>query len=81
MSRSKKKNPVTSITCCGERAGAHHGYKKMESQRKRARVRQLIKLGEVELLPLDKEFCNECKSPRDGQQWLSPENREKGMRK
>lgn len=69
MSRSLKKNPFCSWTCCGDRAGNQKKYKQAEHRRQRRAVRLAIFLGRD--LPHDRQFGNTWTSPKDGKQrWL-----------
>lgn len=80
MSRSKKKNPGGSVTCAGATAGRQHRFKKQESRAKRRAINSLIKIGDTDILPHDREFGNEWASPRDGKQWWNDHD-DKWMRK
>jgi hypothetical protein len=75
MSRSRKKVPITGITC----AETDKPFKQQEHQRERSRVRDALKT-EKELLPDPKQFGNPWAAPKDGKQiWTT--NQEKAKRK
>lgn len=63
MSRSKRKNPIM-----GWAGGttAQKAFKKQEHQRERSIVKDLLKVGNYDILPHPKQFGNEWDSPRDG---------------
>ena len=66
MSRSRKKQPFTSITCCGDRAGAEKSYKVSEHRRLRRAVRVAIRMGDVDVLPHDRSYGDPWLGPKDG---------------
>lgn len=69
MSRSRKRNPYCSWTCCGDRAGVESKYKRRCRRQLRWAARLALLLGIDP--PVDKEFGNPWCGPKDGKQrWL-----------
>ena len=74
MSRSRKKNPYGSITCCGCRPGVEKSYKQHAHRQLRRAVRVSLRVTEDdEHLPDDKLFGNPWCGPKDGKwRWHGP---------
>lgn len=70
MSRSRKKKPYVSITCCGDSAGRMKEWKKQCNSEFRSKVK-----GSEERHPLTahKRYIDRCTAPNDGKQyWDDP---------
>lgn len=75
MSRSRKKKPITGITC----AETEKEFKQQEHSRERAHVRDALKT-DKEVLPHPKQFGDPWHGPKDGKQIWS-DDLEKAKRK
>jgi hypothetical protein len=64
MTRSRRKTPITGITC----AESDKPFKRAEHSRERSRVRQALHVGEEP--PHPKAFGNPWKSEKDGKQYV-----------
>lgn len=76
MSRSRKKRPITGITC----AETEKEFKQQEHQRERARVRTALANFDVEeeVLPHPKEFGDPWNGPKDGKTiWTNDDRKAK----
>jgi hypothetical protein len=81
MSRSRKKSPYISTTCCGDRAGAEKSYKVAAHRALRRTVKMAIRAGEYDVLPHDKEYGDPWLGPKDGKWRLDPIKDAKYLRK
>jgi hypothetical protein len=64
MSRSRRRTPITGITC----AKTDKPFKKAEHQRERTAVRHALASGSDDL-PDPKKFGNPWAAPKDGKYW------------
>lgn len=67
MSRSFYHTPISGIA---GRRGNNKQWRSQENRAQRHHVRQLLTVGEYEVLPDPKEYGNEWASPRDGKMWF-----------
>jgi hypothetical protein len=73
MSRSRKKHPITGITC----AETEKEFKQQEHQRERSHVRDALK-SDKDVLPHPKQFGNPWAGPKDGKQvWTDNQRKAK----
>lgn len=73
MSRSRKKHPYGSVTCCGARAGVSKVYKRMAHRQARRAAKVALALDWDAVLPLDRQFGDPWCGPRDGKmRWDDP---------
>jgi len=75
MSRSRKSTPITGITC----AESEKRDKQLAHRRHRRAVNVAVVTGEEP--PDERLYVDPWGMAKDGKQWLSPEWRDKGMRK